>query len=88
MDAITLSSLLIHALGKYDFQNYGPKLFYRNLPDCILILEQTNYNTAAEMYLSLIIKECHPELQKINKKVLKDKMLIDTYNYDKLIFRT
>lgn len=88
MDAKTLASLLINTLDKYHFKNYGPKLFYRDLPDCILILEQTNYNTAAEIYLRVIIKECHPEVQKITKNVLKDKMLIDTYNYDKLIFST
>ena len=60
-----LGELLIHALKKYNFKNYGSKLFYLELEDSIIILEQTNYRGCAEMYLSIIIKECHPEISKI-----------------------
>ena len=88
MNSAELGKRLVEELSKYGFKNYGTKLFYRELPDCILILKQENYNTAAELYLHLIIKACHPEIQKITKKIISDKMLIDSSNYDKLLYRS
>ena len=88
MDKDTLGVLLTKSLAKYNFKNYGSKLFYLELQDSILILEQLVYNSVAELYLSLIIKECHPEIQKITKSILKDNMLIDNATYNKLQYRT
>ena len=88
MDSTTLGKALVDALSKQGFRHYGTKLFYREFADCILILKQETYNMAAELYLRLIIKECHPEITKITKQVLADKMLIDTFSNDKLFFRS
>lgn len=67
MDSATLGKALVDALSKHGFSHYGTKLFYQEYPDCILILKQETYNMAAELYLRLIIKECHPEITKITK---------------------
>ena len=83
-----LGELLIHSLKKYNFKNYGSKLFYLELEDSIIILEQTNYRGCAEMYLSIIIKECHPEISKITKSILKDDLLIDNHTANKLRYNT
>jgi hypothetical protein len=83
-----LGELLIHALKKYNFKNYGSKLFYLELEDSIIILEQTNYLGGAEMYLSIIIKKCHPEISKITKSILKDDLLIDNHTANKLRYNT
>lgn len=88
MDKDTFYKLLARALEKHDFKNYGSKLFYLDLKDSIIILEQITYNGGGELYLSLIIKECHPEITKITKKILKDKMIIDTHTYNKLLYKT
>lgn len=88
MDSAELGRRLVEELSKYGFKNYGTKLFYHELPDCILILKQDNYNMAAELYLRLIIKACHPEITKITKHIISDKMLIDTSSYDKLLYRS
>lgn len=58
------------------------------LKDSIVILEQVSHNGGAELYLSIIIKECHPEIPKITKSTLKDVMLIDTYTSNKLFYNT
>ena len=78
MDKETLGKLLIQSLKKYNFKNYGSRLFYIELDDSIVVLEQTYHNGSAEMYLNIIIKECHPELSKITKSVLNDNLLLDT----------
>ena len=88
MDKEMLSELLISTLAKYGFKNYGSKLFYLELKDSIIILEQIVHNGGAEMYLSIIIKECHPEISKITKNVLKDNLLIDTHTSNKLFYKT
>ena len=88
MEKEMLGELLIHALKKYNFKNYGSKLFYLELEDSIIILEQTNYRGCAEMYLSIIIKECHPEISKITKIILKDDLLIDNHTVNKLLYYT
>lgn len=88
MNSAELGKRLVEELSKYGFKNFGTKLFYRELPDCILILKQENYNTAAELYLHLIIKACHPEIQKITKKTICDKMMIDSSTCDKLLYRS
>lgn len=88
MDKERLGELLTHYLGKYNFKNYGAKLFYLDLKDSIIILEVSSYNGACELYLNLIIKECHPEINKITKSILKDDMLIDTFTYNKLLYHT
>ena len=72
MDKKILGNLLTVSLTKYNFENYGSKLFYLELKDSIIILEQTVYNGGAEIYLSIIIKECHPEISKITKNIIKD----------------
>ena len=56
MDNKLLGELLTIHLGKYGFKDYGGKLFYLDLPDSIVILEQLCYNGAAELHLGLIIK--------------------------------
>lgn len=88
MDKKELGAHLTKCLGKYNFKNYGSKLFYLELPDSIIVLTQTNYNTAAELYMNIIIKECHPEITKVTKSVLKDKMLLDVYASPKLFYRS
>ena len=88
MDSATLGKALVDELRKFGFKNYGTKLFYREFRDCIIILKQENYNMAAELYLQLIIKECHPEITKITKHIIRDKMLIDSSSYDKLLYRS
>ena len=88
MEKEMLGKLLIHSLKKYNFKNYGSKLFYLELEDSIIILEQTNYRGCAEMYLSIIIKECHPEISKITKSILKDDLLIDNHTVNKLLYNT
>ncbi len=87
-DKESLGKLLKHSLGKYNFKNCGSKLFYLELKDSIIILKQAVYNGGAEMYLSMIIKECHPEIGKITKSILDDAMLIDTYTANKLFYKT
>ena len=86
MDKNILCNLLIKSLSKYNFKNNGNKLFCLDLKDSIIILEQLTYMTCAELYINFIIKECHPEVYKITKKVLKDQMLIDNYNYIKIYY--
>jgi hypothetical protein len=88
MDKKELGAYLTNCLGKYNFRSYGPKLFYLELPDSIIVLTQTNYNTAAELYMDIIIKECHPEITKVTKSILKDKMLLDVYARPKLFYRS
>ena len=88
MDKKILQNLLTVSLTKYNFKNYGSKLFYLELKDSIIILEQTVYNGGAEIYLSIIIKECHPEIGRITKNVLNDRLLIDTYTSNKLFYKT
>ena len=88
MDSATLGKALVAELAKYGFSNYGSKLFYREFSDRFVILKQVNYNMAAELYLQLIIKECHPEITKITKHIIRDKMLIDSCSYDKLFYRS
>jgi len=78
MDKEMLGRLLIDSLNKYNFKNYGSKLFYLELIDSIIILEQFFHNGGAEMYLNIIIKECHPEISKITKNILKDNLLLDS----------
>ncbi len=84
MDKELLGDLLIKSLSKHHFKNYGKKLFYLDLKDSIIILEQLTYMSAAELYLNFIIKECHPEVCKITKKILKNEMLIDNFSSTKL----
>ncbi len=88
MEKELLGELLIHSLKKYNFKNFGSKLFYLELEDSIIILEQTNYRGCAEMYLSIIIKECHPEINKITKNILKDDLLLDNHTANKLLYNT
>ena len=88
MEKELLGELLIHSLKKYNFKNFGSKLFYLELKDSIIILEQTNYRGCAEMYLNFIIKECHPEISKITKIILKDDLLIDNHTVNKLLYYT
>lgn len=88
MDKKILGNLLTVSLTKYNFENYGSKLFYLELKDSFIILEQTVYNGGAEIYLSIIIKECHPEIGKITKNVIKDNLLIDTHTCNKLYYKT
>ena len=87
MDKVTLGKLLIQSLEKYNFKNYGSKLFYLELKDSIIILEQVFHNGGAEMSLNIIIKECHPEIEKITKSVLKDNLLLDSTG-GKLFYKT
>ena len=84
MDNKTLGVLLTNALNKLGFKNYGPRLFYIEFEECIVVLNQITYMTAAELYLDLIIKQCHPEIEKITKNVITDRMLLDSYNYNRL----
>lgn len=86
MDNKRLGELLTKYLTKYGFKGYAGKLFYLDLPDSILILEQLCYNAAAELYLKLIIKSCHPEITQISKTLLKNEMMIDNYSYHKLFY--
>lgn len=88
MDKELLGELLIKSLTKYNFKNYGKKLFYLDLKDSIIILEQLTYMTSAELYLSFIIKDCHPEITKITKNILKDRMIIDSYDNYKLYYNS
>ncbi len=88
MDSKQLNELLIKALTKYDFKCYGGKLFALDLPDSIVVLEQQYYHGASELYLRLIIKACHPEIEKISKSLLKDEMRIDSYWIHKLFYPT
>ena len=87
MDKEMLGRLLIDSLTKYNFKNYGSKLFYLELIDSIIILEQVFHNGGAEMYLNIIIKECHPEISKITKNILKDNLLLDSTG-GKLFYKT
>lgn len=86
MDKELLGDLLIKSLSKHNFKNYGNKLFYLDLKDSIIILKQLTYMTCAELYINFIIKECHPEIKKITKNVLKDEMLIDNFTLHKLYY--
>ena len=88
LDKELLGNLLAGSLEKYHFKNYGHKLFYLALKDSILILKLVFYNYGAELYVSLIIKECHPEITKITKSTLEDVMLIDTYTSNKMYYPT
>ena len=88
MDNKTLGELLVKSLSKYGFKNYGSKLFYLELKDSIVILEQLTYLGCAELYLRFIIKECHQEINKITKSILKDEMIIDSYDFNKLLYKT
>lgn len=88
MEKELLGKLLIASLKKHNFKNYGSQLFYLELKDSIVILKQVFYNLGAELYLNIIIKECHPEISKITKSVLTDVMLLDTLDTDKLFYKT
>ena len=88
MDNKTLDVLLKSSLTKLGFQSYGAKLFCLDCCDNIVILKQMTYNGVAELYLSVIIKQCHTEVTKITKSVITDRMLIDTYDYNRLTYRT
>ena len=88
MDHKRLCELLTSSLSKYGFKGYGGKLFYLELPDSIIILKQLSYNSAAELYLDLIIKSCHPEINKISKTLLQNEKIIDNYGYYKLFYLT
>ena len=81
-------SLLKGCLTNLGFENYGDRLFYIEYRECIVVLEQLTYNMAAELYLKVIIKQCHPEITKITKKVITDKMIIDTFSYNRLMYKT
>ena len=50
-------------------------------------LEQVFHNGGAEMYLNIIIKECHQKIKKITKSVLKDNLLLDS-TCEKLFYKT
>ena len=76
------------SLSRYNFKRYGSKLFYLDLPDVFIILKHMIYNGGGEIYLELIIKECHPEVNKITKNILQNKLLIDTHSSNKLLYRT
>ena len=86
MDKVLLGKLLTESLKKYNFKNYGSTLFWLELNDSILILKQFFYNGGAELYVSIIIKECHPEITKITKSILTDEMFIDTHTANKLYY--
>ncbi len=88
MDKKVFGIYLTKTLSKYNFKSYGNKLFYLELNDCIIVLKQITYNMAAELYMRIIIKECHPEITKITKKILEDKMIIDTLASPKLFYRS
>ena len=83
-----LGILLTKSLNSLGFKNYGQRLFYIEYNECIVILEQLTYNMAAELYLKVIIKQCHPEITKITKAVIIDKMIIDTFSYNRLMYKT
>ncbi len=88
MDNKRLGELLTKTLAKYGFKSYGGKLFYLDLPDSIVILDQRSSMGASALYLRLIIKACHPEISKISKSILQDEMLIDSYWWEKLLYRS
>jgi hypothetical protein len=79
--------LLTASLSRHGFLGYGDKLFYRELDDSIVILDRIFIYGGAELYLKLIIKECHPEIGKITRSILNDKMLIDTHTCNKLLYK-
>ena len=88
MNKELLGKLLTDSLRKYNFKNYGSSLFWLELEDSIIILNQVCYRGGGELYLSIIIKECHPEITKITKSTLTDDMLIDTHTSNKLFYPT
>ena len=88
MDKTSLGTLLTKSLNKHGFKNYGTKLFYLELPDSIIVLKQITYCMGAELYLDLIIKECHPEITKITKSILENKMFLDIWGSPKLLYRS
>jgi len=88
MDNKTMRSLLKDSLTNLGFVNYGDRLFYIEYRDCIVVLKQITYNMAAELYIEVIIKRCHPEVEKIKKEVITDKMLIDNSSSDRLSYKT
>ena len=88
MNKELLGKLLTDSLRKYNFKNYGSSLFWLELEDSIIILNQVCYLGCGELYLSIIIKECHPEITKITKSTLTDDMLIDTHPDNKLFYPT
>jgi len=88
MNKENFANLFTTSLGRYNFKHYGSKLFYLDLSDAIIILKHLIWNGGGEVYLELIIKKCHHEINKITKKIIQDKMLIDTYSSNKLLYRT
>lgn len=88
MDNKQLGKLLTAHLAKYGFKGFGGKLFYLDLPDAIVVLEQLCYNGAAELYLKLIIKACHPQITKISKSLLQNEMIIDSCSHNRLLYPT
>ena len=42
---------------------------------------------AAELYLKAIIKSCHPEIKKITKSIITNKMYIDTFEHNRLQYK-
>ena len=88
MDHKIMLALLKNSLNELGFKNYGQRLFYIEYDECIVVLEQLTYNMTAELYLKLIIKKCHPEITKITKQVISDKMIIDTFSYNRLMYKT
>lgn len=88
MDNKKMLALLKNSLSALGFKNYGQRLFYIEYDECFVVLEQFTYNMVAELYLKVIIKQCHPEITKITKKVITDKMIIDTFAYNRLMYKT
>lgn len=87
MDNKTMLALLNESLTNLGFKNYGPRLFYIEYDECILVLEQITYMMAAELYLKAIIKSCHPEIKKITKSIITNKMYIDTFKHNRLQYK-
>ena len=88
MDNKKMLALLKNSLRALGFKNYGQRLFYIEYDECFVVLEQFTYNMVAELYLKVIIKQCHSEITKITKKVITDKMIIDTFAYNRLMYKT
>ncbi len=86
MDKNTLGIYLLDTLKKYNFKNYGNKLFYLELPECIVVLREANHFLRAELFLNIIIKKCHPEIKKVTKNIVSDKMMLDLWGEPRLLF--
>ena len=59
MNKENFAKLFTTSLERYNFKHYGSKLFYLDLSDVIIILKHLIWNGGGEVYLELIIKECH-----------------------------